>query len=300
MKKICIICNEEKEDFNIEHIIPKSLGNSSLTINSVCTCCNSLLGRKVDTEITNNFISELYRFDNGLKGYTGKIPNPFARGGITEEGRAVHVNDELKPQYTPKIQYDKDEQIISVEANSFEEAIEMIDKKLNRLGKSALTEEEKLELKNTYQVKEDQPVIKYDFSIKTDKLYLSLIKIGFEFAYHVHGDIYLDDEIAKILQQTLKKYVYEDKIDINLKEYVMFMPDEISNTLIRNINQVKESTKSNSFHMLCAVNNNEGAYVYIIIDEIYKFIIRVGKCNKELHKTQLFFNILPSGESIII
>ena len=50
----CIICRREAVEASDEHIIPKALGGYMHTWN-VCQECNSILGHKVDSLITNQY-----------------------------------------------------------------------------------------------------------------------------------------------------------------------------------------------------------------------------------------------------
>ena len=95
--KTCIICRKEKleNEFNEEHIIQDSIGGR-IKINDVCKECNSKLGNKVDIHLTNNFMSELNRFELGIKGKSGKLPNPFKEGGLKgEENKRVICDENL-------------------------------------------------------------------------------------------------------------------------------------------------------------------------------------------------------------
>jgi len=76
--KTCIICRTEKDEkeFSDEHVIPDALGGY-YHIYTVCKNCNSILGRKVDSKLTNHIFSKYQRSALNLKGKSGKIPNPF-------------------------------------------------------------------------------------------------------------------------------------------------------------------------------------------------------------------------------
>ncbi len=72
----CIICLDDKDNFNDEHVIPDVLGGVYI-INSVCKDCNSDLGRRVDIKIINEFAAKNFRHDYQLSGKSGKLPVVF-------------------------------------------------------------------------------------------------------------------------------------------------------------------------------------------------------------------------------
>ena len=67
MSQRCIFCGRTERDFDgknswsNEHIIPESLGNSTLVIKNVCKQCNSCLGTYVDNYLVNHSLTKLYR-----------------------------------------------------------------------------------------------------------------------------------------------------------------------------------------------------------------------------------------------
>ena len=74
---ICIICREDKTDFNAEHVIPEALGGYYV-IRSVCTQCNSELGSKVDAKLTDHWFSIINRHGLKLRNKRGNTPSPFS------------------------------------------------------------------------------------------------------------------------------------------------------------------------------------------------------------------------------
>lgn len=52
----CIICNEKKTKFSIEHVIPDSLGGT-IKCFQVCETCNNLLGKKLMLHSQKLFLS---------------------------------------------------------------------------------------------------------------------------------------------------------------------------------------------------------------------------------------------------
>lgn len=68
----CILCNKVSP-LNMEHVIPDTL-EGKLIFNCLCKDCNSKLGEKVDSQLTNYGPIKLIRATHGITGKTGKIP----------------------------------------------------------------------------------------------------------------------------------------------------------------------------------------------------------------------------------
>lgn len=68
----CILCNKISP-LTVEHIIPDAL-DGKLIFNCLCKDCNSKLGEKVDTQLTNYGPIKIIRATHGITGKTGKIP----------------------------------------------------------------------------------------------------------------------------------------------------------------------------------------------------------------------------------
>ena len=74
----CIICRKEigQDILSDEHVIPDSIGGY-YHIYNVCKECNSYLGSEIDSKLVNHYLALFMRYSEGIKGKTGKIPNPF-------------------------------------------------------------------------------------------------------------------------------------------------------------------------------------------------------------------------------
>ncbi len=69
----CIICGLPIVEKSVEHIVPEAIGGR-LTINTVCKTCNSQLGDKIDSKLTNSLLFQWIRKSLGIKNRDGKIP----------------------------------------------------------------------------------------------------------------------------------------------------------------------------------------------------------------------------------
>ena len=84
-KGYCIICRNDNQDLSDEHVIPEAIGGY-YHIYCVCKDCNSKLGKNVDKLLMDHWFIKAARYEKGLKGYSGKIPNPLIGEGILSTG----------------------------------------------------------------------------------------------------------------------------------------------------------------------------------------------------------------------
>lgn len=211
MPKIkCMFCYKEKES-SIEHIIPKSLGNNTLTTNLVCKDCNSKLGDKIDAPFVNNPIFQIKRQQLGLKGYKGKLPNPLSKGKDSD-GNTVLYNEKSGFFYEPKIQKsDKDKYLLI--ANSKKEANHMLEKKKKR-GKTdpRILESLFTGIKET-KVQKVHPSVSYKFCVNLISLDLGLLKIAYECMYQEFGEKFASDKQAKEIRDVLLRSDIKESIN---------------------------------------------------------------------------------------
>lgn len=213
----CIICEELKES-SIEHIIPKSLGNKNLITTLVCKECNSKMGEKIDSPFVNNILIELQRNDLGLKGYKGKVPNPW-ENGKDSEGNRIRVDDNFKPKLTPNL-VDNNTGFLIL-AGSKEEIYEHGTNKLKRMGASETELNNfKNKVKNT-ELKDIQAEIHYEFKMFFNDLIPGFLKIAYEVMYELAGEQYVNDKIGKKIQSILNQVINNESVEY---EELIFSP----------------------------------------------------------------------------
>lgn len=76
----CILCGKISS-LTEEHIIPDALAGQ-LIFKCLCQGCNSKLGEKIDSTLTNFFPVKAIRATYGIKGKTGKVPKIISGKGI--------------------------------------------------------------------------------------------------------------------------------------------------------------------------------------------------------------------------
>jgi hypothetical protein len=67
-----------------EHVFPEAIGGT-LVYREVCKRCNDQLGSSVDVALTDHFAIKGFRNRFRLAGKSGRVPVPFARGGVIIE-----------------------------------------------------------------------------------------------------------------------------------------------------------------------------------------------------------------------
>lgn len=74
----------------VEHVFPESIVGR-YTIKTVCKKCNSDLGSKVDSRITDHWIVSVMRSFMGLSGKIGKVPTLFKHGYMVNDSSHVVI-----------------------------------------------------------------------------------------------------------------------------------------------------------------------------------------------------------------
>lgn len=236
----CIFCERTENEFSKdnywteEHIIPESLGNSTLKLYSVCKDCNSGLGTFVDSYFVNHILVKIIRQQLGLKGQSGKIPNAFI-GGIDNEGNRYIVNENYQPTIISSVE--QDENKIKIIASSKKELKEIVKKKCSRMG-MAETEIQKIldEIDNKESIL-SQPEIQYYATIEFNRFFMEALKIAYEFAILKLGNNYLSDPRAKEIQSYLRKAI-EGKMKAECPGLygVRLLPKELQEAISTGIN----------------------------------------------------------------
>lgn len=228
----CMFCGEKKEASK-EHIIPKAIGNETLTTNNVCKDCNSTLGATIDDKFVNNFGIQAERSRLSLKGYNGTVPNPL-KNGTDEDGNKVTLDKDLNPHYIPNI--DDTGYGLEIGTSSAKEAYQIALKKLKR--KHIPREKAKEILKNSRVVKSEKirSKISFERNIDTEDVNLEFLKIAFEYMNKEYGDIYRKDPIGNDLKNILNQFKSGNKVDYS--KYLSEIPKE-KITLFKNVMQEK-------------------------------------------------------------
>ncbi len=263
----CIFCGKREYEFEAdnswtdEHIIPEALGNQSLIIKDVCKFCNSNLGTYVDKYITDNMIIQMLRLQYGLKGQSNSLPNPFYEGR-DEYNNRVRVDNNFQPHVVPHLNVDGNH--ITGVASSSEEAVQIVRKKLERMGLSNEDIETNLNQVRSIQPRVSNPEIQYRFQIEVNRIYMEALKIAYEFSYYYLGDSYSNDSRGQKIKAKLL-----EAINGELKESCGAI-DGV--TVIKNIDHKIDPKKPQHLIRFYQVGNS----LYV---DVYLFMLTVFSCS---------------------
>ena len=213
----CIVCLQERPE-SLEHVFPLAIGGS-LELLRVCRDCNSFLGSKVDTGLTN-FAPILWkRGELGIAGNSRIAPGRFNM--LDGEARLVsdpdrrmrvkynqtsnkldvhsihHKREVEQPDGTKAIQ-------IIVDDRDRESIPKIIQRERKRHGVEPLTVKQMEDYLQTLEVQTiDNPILMVNTTINFAFLRHAMIKIVYELAFIWLGEAYLDDPYAKTFRDAL-------------------------------------------------------------------------------------------------
>ncbi len=295
----CIICKEEKGESK-EHIIPEALGNKTLVTKRVCKECNNKLGSNVDDCLVNNFYTKIVRINFNLTGKNGKLPRLF--NGTEVDGN-TNSKFSLKndiPKLLPAVNKEEDGNI-RVTASNLEEAMDCLKKYLWRNGFGESQIERICESAQIVERKLEPPIFRAK-KTEYNKLKLAAIKIAYEYAFHILGEKYLDDEIAILFSNELFKATKEKKGEVvpsdELMKFVTF-PNEVDRKRfegIRNSLSFKPMGILNIINLWC-----DGNIIYCDLNlcrtDICSFVVKVSENANSYSKKLPVTLISEDGET---
>ncbi len=241
----CIICRMDKSEdlFNDEHVIPDSI-SGYYHINKVCKECNSKIGSKIDSHLTNHLLIEFQRHLLKIKGKKGKVPNPLkGTHEVKETGQKVRLDldseGKFAPRYFPLIpQSINDSQPFIIDARD-KSKIEPIIKgfaKKQGLSRSDIKVESTLE--------RDRKWIVGNFAVDTKKFKMALLKIAYEFTVDQVKD-YFDDPMAKVVSNLLLNADFD-----KLYDSIVFYGDGIDNRIVDQFSRFINFNDNNHYLVL--------------------------------------------------
>jgi HNH endonuclease len=215
----CIFCLEEKQT-SLEHVFPLAIGGR-ITTERVCKDCNSLLGSRVDSGLSNNIAIRQRRAQLGLPGNSGEIPNQFEMllgvGNLVGQGgkRIRTKFDAASGQFKNELLHHVNETIaadgslsreITIDASKIGDLPKIIRREFKRRGLPAPKQTRIDEL--VRQASQNLSSIEHplvQIPIKVDLRYLghAMLKIAYELAFLWLGDDYLNDDLARGLRKAI-------------------------------------------------------------------------------------------------
>lgn len=207
----CIFCTELKEvvEFNEEHVFPEGIGGH-LTINRVCTECNSKLGSKVDHHLTNHYFIEVFRKENGILGKTGKLPPVYTHGVLTDDpDQKVHIITDSNGEVERIKLLTKKEsitgkdgiEIVRISGDGSDESahLQTVNKVLKRNKLPEMSREEfRSKLKSEKLGPEINVTVEKDIDLFD--FIRALAKIAYELTWRWLGDSYINDPQAMVIR----------------------------------------------------------------------------------------------------
>lgn len=214
----CIICRKITNDFSDEHVIPDSLGGY-YHIYSVCKQCNSDLGSNVDSDLVNHKFSDFLRYLMGIKGKSGKIPNPFSgTHSFTNDSNQkvqVRLDEDRKtvPYIIPSVNQNKNNGVIEsvnivVDATDENKLDGIIKKTAKRIG----VPYERISIGEKLVQSTPCPEVHIPLSIDLHDFKLGLLKIAYEFTVDSIPEYY-DDPMAIDISKVLHSANHERSTD---------------------------------------------------------------------------------------
>lgn len=289
----CIICGQEIDKECEEHIIPYALGNKHFIIRSVCKTCNSLMGEKIDAEITDSLSGKIVRSQYGIKGHSKKEPNPF-KEGETSDGDRIRLSPDFKPNLVPKVT--RDENVYHISTSSKEEALDIIKKIYLRNVKKTLTEEQKEKLCTQMKRTQTYPEIQFHFEFNIEKFYLELVKVAFETLYYQEGEKILLEESILNLQKILHDYIYKEQYDKELIEGIIGLPSENdSKDIDERLSDLKKQLSEQVVHLIYVLSINNELIVLSNVEGMLKGAVKIPVKDSNNYKTKMYFICYPSG-----
>lgn len=285
MKK-CIICRNEKEDFNDEHVIPDSI-QGYYHIFSVCTECNSKLGSNIDSTLTNHKFIEFQRHLLNIKGKSGSVPNPLKGVHHTkdkpEEKIILEVNKkgEFVPHILPIIP--------DLKSDSFTDSFTIVIDKKDEKNIDSIVEKvlkrngiEKSKVTSTKEYHKSNPLIHTKLKIDIHDFKAGILKIAYEFAVDTIPE-YFDDPKAIDISKLLLNADFD-----NLTKKVKFLGNGFDKLILEPFSHLIEFENNNHYlilapfemGLLCIVNLFNTFSIGIILSEKTTYLsdnIVVGK-----------------------
>jgi len=282
----CIICRQEKSNFTVEHVIPDSIGGY-YKIYTVCKECNSHLGEKIDSKLTNHKFIEFHRHLNKIKGKGGSIPNPFSgthklAKDKEQKVRVILDNEgKLKPIILPKVP--------SINLSSTSESFEIIlDKKeennvdqiIDKLAKRNGIKRENIVINSKYYHSE-RPEIIMQLKIDIKEFQIGILKIAYEFAV---------DSIPEFFNTADAEYIsnilLNNDVDA-LDNKDIFLNDGFNKDILKFLESYIDFDSNN--HYLFLIDDPEKGLIAIVkIFDSFASIIKLGASRSYLKDNYIF------------
>lgn len=301
----CIICQNNKEE-SVEHIIPEALGNEKLVTVRVCERCNNKLGSNVDNYLTDHPLVKIIRINNKL---LGKKNNDikFFDGVETDinTGQKYRMKDNKPILQARTISSENGE--FKVVASNFSDGMAHIRKVLKRQGFTEEKINEMCEAAICYEGDLLSPEFKKDASIDFAKMFLSAIKIAYEYTFEMLGEKYLEDDVAKLFARELNKAVEGNKKEVKpsdeLAKYVTFpIHGSGMEKILAEQREVLEKTDMEILHTIFFMKQDNDLYcvLNLCMTDVISFVVKVTEHENEYEYKNNITLVSKNGDSFSI
>jgi HNH endonuclease len=215
---LCIFCSKECPP-SLEHVFPLAIGGT-VTTDRVCEPCNSLLGSRVDSALSDFLPIRTRRAELRLAGNAGAVPELFEifTGEATVIGQAASRIRTTIDKATGKLDhrqlYHASEVVrpdgqkvrqITIDARDKGQIPTIIQRERKRHGMRPLSSEELAVAASNYVEREVRnPLIKLTLNTSFAYLRHAMFKIVYELAFLWLGDPYLADPLAMDLRTAIR------------------------------------------------------------------------------------------------
>jgi len=228
------------------------------------------MGKNIDCKLTNHKLIELYRYTNGLRGKSGKLPNPF-KGDHTmkddpEQGVRLDLNADGIPVphfiyrslSTPgKLQF-------AIDAKDRNKK-DLIIKKL--LDRNNLTNDQVTFAES--KIVDENPIISGEFKIDFIEFRLAILKIAYEFCVDMCPQYINDTKALEISQILLNADISK------MKSSLHFFGDGFNDTIFSAFGKFIDYKNEN--HYLILTNQQAGKLVcYVNLFDIFHLGIEMS------------------------
>ena len=273
----CIICRNDTPEngFSDEHVIPDGIGGL-YHIYNVCKQCNSYLGGNVDSKLVNHYFTSFMRFNENIKGKTGKIPNPFDGTHKLENDDETKIkivldsDGMLIPYLLPKVNKKYSGNKIAIELH-----LDSLDQHKQNEMLSKILKREKISenshntiIKNEPIVHKFKPTIIIEKSVDTKEFKIGLLKIAYEFAVDSVKE-YFDDTKAIEISEFLLNPDY-NQID----KY--FIGNGLEKDVIKPLELIFDLEKKR--HLLFLMYTNDCGFVCLIsLYNLFNIVVKLSE-----------------------
>lgn len=218
----CIFCLADRQSSQ-EHIFPTAIGGGCLTINRVCADCNSRIGGRIDSSLTECILFTQRRAELGLEGRSGAVPQLHdiltgvhrLAANPGQKVRAV-FNDETKRidlylipfAEVTKAGDDQFELRLEIDASQMSEIPKLIQRAWKRAGMGGLSDEQLnhilTQVNPAMGCKEViNPTVNIRLSFNFSFIEHAIAKIAYELAFRWLGEKYLDDPTGVKIREAI-------------------------------------------------------------------------------------------------